>query len=219
MGLNLPGSPQHTPLLPWVSRVRQDGVLAAGVPRFIDDLRLVGPTEDECWHTAHTIACRYSYLGVSLHKTRPPSQHPGAWAGAYVTILEDGIGVTCGLDKWAKAKMLLQELQTELNTRPLLNHKGLEQKRGFFVHLQSTYPCLMPFLKGFHLILDGWRPGRDAKGWKQRDTTHNALAMDMVWGLPHPSAPEYVTAVPRLQADLYCLTQLIHPRDPPIRYV
>jgi hypothetical protein len=35
--LNLPGSPNYDLHLPWVSHLRKDGHLAAGVPRFDDD--------------------------------------------------------------------------------------------------------------------------------------------------------------------------------------
>jgi hypothetical protein len=64
--LNLPGMPSYSPLLPWVSKVRDDGTLAADVPRFVDDLRPVGPSEEECCLAAHTIATIYSYLGLQI---------------------------------------------------------------------------------------------------------------------------------------------------------
>jgi hypothetical protein len=40
--LNFPGMPGYTPTLPWVSKLRSNDSLAAGVPRFVDDLRPVG---------------------------------------------------------------------------------------------------------------------------------------------------------------------------------
>jgi hypothetical protein len=46
--LNLPGSSTYNPLLPWVSRLRSDGTLAAGVPRYVDDQRPVGNSVDDC---------------------------------------------------------------------------------------------------------------------------------------------------------------------------
>jgi hypothetical protein len=149
--------------------------------------------------------------------TRPPSQQPGAWAGTYALIFEGGVGITCGPDKWAKAKQLLQSLQEELASTPQLNHKGLEQKRGFFVHLQRTYPCITPFLKGMHLTLDSWRPGRDADGWKAEVSSN----YDDLIGVStlHPCALEFVTAVPRLYDDLECLAQLLLPAHPPIRFI
>jgi hypothetical protein len=99
-----------------------------------------------------------------------------------------------------------------------LNHKSLEQKRGFFVHLQWTYPSITPFLKGIHLTLDSWRPGRDSEGWK---ISPALLDLDMVaeWGLESSGAPEFVTAVPWLWDDLSCLSQLFQPENPPVRFV
>jgi hypothetical protein len=218
--MNLPGMAFYSPLLPWVSKVRCDDSIAAGVPRFVDDLRPVGPSEEECWKVAHLISTRYSYLGlqVSTRKTRPPSQQPGAWAGTHALILPDGIGVTCGPDKWTKAQHMLQQLKEDLQADPHICHKSLERKRGFFVHRQRTYPCITLFLKGMHLTLDSWRPGRDADGWKA------ALPEDFVdpkhpWSLPNASAPEFVLAVPRLYDDLECLLQLFQPPQPPIRYI
>jgi hypothetical protein len=46
------------------------------------------------------------------------------------------VGVQCAQDKWDKAQRLLHELQEEISKHGCLNHKALEQKRGFFVHLQ-----------------------------------------------------------------------------------
>ncbi len=66
------------------------------------------------------------------------------------------MGVRCSVDKWLKAKWIIEEMLSEVQTGKSLQHKELEQQRGFFVHLQHTYHCLTPFLKGFHLTLDGW---------------------------------------------------------------
>jgi hypothetical protein len=128
-----------------------------------------------CWAVSHTLACWYTWLGIQItaRKTRPPSQTPGAWAGAVVSTGAQGVGVSCSQEKWDKAKALLQDIQAELNSAGKLQYKPLEQKRGFFIHLQWMYPCTTPFLKGFHNTLDGWRAGRDGEGWKltRRDST------------------------------------------------
>jgi hypothetical protein len=49
------------------------------------------------------------------------------------------------------------EIKAELSTQARLAYSPLQQKRGFFIHLMHTYPCIMPFLKGMHMTLDGWR--------------------------------------------------------------
>lgn len=112
-------------------------------------------------------------------------------------IQEGSIGVTCGQDKWVKAQRFLKELQGELLTSPQLSHKSLEQKRGFFVHLQHTYPCITPFLKGLHLTIDSWRPGRDQDGWRVHTQSPLDADMELEWlTLDATNAPEFVTAVP-----------------------
>jgi hypothetical protein len=173
--LNLPGSPDYSPRLPWVFRVRADGHMASDVVTYVDDMRSVGHSRDSCWEVGHTLACWYSWLGIQVtsRKTRPPSQTPGAWAGAVVSTGAQGVGVKCSQDKCDKAKALLQDILAELERSDQLQYKPLEQKRGFFIHLQRTYPCITPFLKGFHNTLDGWRAGRDTEGWKltRRDST------------------------------------------------
>jgi hypothetical protein len=55
---------------------------------------------------------------------------------------------------------------------------------------------MCPYLKGFDLTIDLWRPGHDIEGWK-----------DMNWYEDYPTvnsgeageeAPEFVTVVPHL---------------------
>jgi hypothetical protein len=47
--LNLPGDKNYDPSLPWVSKVRKDGKIAADLFTFVDDLRPTGPGRRECW--------------------------------------------------------------------------------------------------------------------------------------------------------------------------
>jgi hypothetical protein len=43
VGLNLPGDEEYDPNMPWVSKVRADGNIAADLFTFVDDLRPTGP--------------------------------------------------------------------------------------------------------------------------------------------------------------------------------
>ena len=45
--LNCPGYPHYDPSKPWVSKVREDGVIAADLVGYVDDLRLSGPSRQE----------------------------------------------------------------------------------------------------------------------------------------------------------------------------
>jgi hypothetical protein len=95
-------------------------------------------------------------------------------------------------------------------------NKNLEQVRGFFVHLQRTYPVLTPFLKGMHLTLDGWREFRDEDMWALPRRTRDSMRG------PLPSlaeAPSRVSPAPCLKDDLYCLSVLLQSAEPPVRLI
>ena len=48
--LNLPGSKEYDPKLPWVSKVRkEDDMIAADLFTFMDDFRPTGPSKREAW--------------------------------------------------------------------------------------------------------------------------------------------------------------------------
>jgi hypothetical protein len=40
--------------------------------------------------------------------------------------------------------------------------------RGFLIYVDRTYPWLSPYIKGLHLTIDSWRPGREESGFKMR---------------------------------------------------
>ena len=60
--------------------------------------------------------------------------------------------------------------------RPRLNRKELERFTGFLNHLTMPYEDMTPFLKGFHLTLNSWRPKRDADDWKMSDKSLVAVS-------------------------------------------
>ena len=92
-----------------------------------------------------------------------------------------------------------------------LFHKSLERKRGFLIYVTRTYPSMVPYLKGIHLTLVGWRQGRDDEGWKQLAPVDWKLH-DM-----NEKAPEKVCAVPRLENDIAALLTLTEAKEPPER--
>lgn len=217
--LNLPGSSSYSPQQPWVQRLCADGSLAGSTPAYVDDLRPVGSSEDHCFKVAHQTASRLGYLGIqnASRKTRPPSQHPGAWAGVLVHVEPEGLFLTTSQEKWDKARGHLHALRAELAQSPFLNHKTLERIRGFLVHLQRVYPAITPFLKGLHLTIDSWRPGRDAEGWK--DVDNDGFEETSLFSDAPVHAPTLVQAVPRLAQDLCSLQLLLTPTAPPQRAI
>jgi hypothetical protein len=68
--------------------------------------------------------------------------------------------------KWFKAKRLLAKLDELLTESEMVDHKMLERTRGFLVYVARTYKPMAPFLLGFHLTIDSWRPGRGEECWR-----------------------------------------------------
>jgi hypothetical protein len=67
-------------------------------------------------------------------------------------------------NKWCKLKRLLAKLDEFMKESEMVDHKGLERTPGFLVYVARTYKPMAPFLLGFHLTIDSWRPGRDDEG-------------------------------------------------------
>jgi hypothetical protein len=216
--LNLPGAEGYTPTLPCVSQITATGATAGTFKRYVDDLHTVGATEEACWQVGHRLSTHFAYLGlqVALRKLRPPTQHPGPWAGTIAFSCEQGVGVTCPIDKWTKAQGLLESLKAEMASSATLQRKPLESMRGFFIHLMQTFPIITPYLKGIHLTLDGWRPQRDSDMWKVVEHQEGEEPSHY----PYPTdAPMRLELAPRLPADLHCLLQLFAAPTPPTRMI
>jgi hypothetical protein len=100
--LNLPGDKNYDPSLPWVSKVRKDGKIAADLFTFVDDLRPTGPGRRECWRAARRVASTLNWLGIqdAPRKRRDSSQKSGAWSGSVIHVTPDGVCVLASEDKW-----------------------------------------------------------------------------------------------------------------------
>jgi hypothetical protein len=95
--LNLPGSPTYQPHLPWVQKMTSAGEVAGGSEQYVDDIQTIGCSADHCWQLGHRIATTFAFLGlqIALRKFRPPTPHPGPWAGTIAFSTPAGVGVTC----------------------------------------------------------------------------------------------------------------------------
>lgn len=62
---------------------------------YVDDLRTVGPSEDECWQVSRRVASILNSLGLqdAARKRGPPSKEPGAWSGSIVHTSSDQVEV------------------------------------------------------------------------------------------------------------------------------
>ena len=52
------------------------------------------------------------------------------------------------------------------SSSPDLKTKHLISDRGFLIYITCSYDTMVPYLKGRHLEIDGWRENRDDDGWK-----------------------------------------------------
>jgi hypothetical protein len=126
-----------------------------------------------------------------------------------------------------KAKRMIDDILRELGQSPNeeLAFKPLESTRGFFVHVQGTYPAITPYLKGMHLTLDSWRPGRDADGWKvKRSGGFNGFWDEqrqewVTWEAEEVTRPAMVKPVPRFRSDVEALRTLMVAPEAPIRLI
>ena len=243
--VNLPGSPGYDPTKPWVSKIRvSDGKIAADFYVYVDDARITGATDLECWVATRRVAAGFNHLGIqdAPRKRRPPSVTPGAWAGSVLTADQKMVGVRVSQEKWDKAKGHLRDTLAEVEGGGGHDLKTLLRRRGFLQYVTRTYPCTIPHLRGFHNTIDAWRPNRDSDtGWyvdrygpKRRRVVPQVVEKEEVEKLEGLSGddlefaldeifegapPERVPSVHRLGRDLRDLLNLFEAETPPVRVV
>ena len=226
VAMNLPGSPGYNPLLPWVSKIREDGSLAADRAIFVDDIRTAASSQEDCWRACRVVGHTCSFFGIqdASRKRRQVSQTPGAWAGSVVWTTKDSAYNLVSDDKWAKTKDQVRELRELLTENPnSMPRERLESIRGFLNYVARAYKGIKPYLNGLHLTIDGWRPDRDEDGWRNRRYSEPQFCH----GAKHEEhaqcasyrGPEKVAAVPRLYRDIGALEELTCLDEPPLRPV
>ena len=187
--LNLPGDPNYDPREPWVSRLREDGVLAAALSDYVDDLRNSGPTEEDGWQASSQVAKGCSHFGTqdAARKRRPPSQCPGAWAGGVVGTTETEVFITVTQAKWDKLKREIQRVRDSLTRNPKeIEISLLEEVAGFVNHIALAFRVLKIHLNGFYGNINSWRPDRDKFGWKRTTEADMTVYWDVHQGCLMP---------------------------------
>jgi hypothetical protein len=163
--LNLPGSLGYNPGRPWVYIKSQwNGVIAADAHCYVDDVRVTGPSEGECWQASQRVSSVLASLGIqdATRKRRPGDLEAGAWKGAMMHTGDGQVSVLTTLEKWDKLKACIDWMRSCHEELDGMDHVLLESKRGFLVHMGQTYPALKPYFKGVqHATLESWRKGRD----------------------------------------------------------
>jgi hypothetical protein len=83
--------------------------------------------------------------------------------------IEEGLRVVVltSQEKWDQLKSICSFWLEIINQGVKeLDYKHLLSDWGFMVYVTQAYPGMKPYLKGFHLLLETWREGRDEEGWK-----------------------------------------------------
>ena len=213
--INLPGDEHYDPSLPWISKVRANGDIAADVHPYVDDLRETAPSEEEAWLAASRMAKGASYFGLqdAARKRRPPSKAPGAWAGAVVESSNEGkVYKTVSQERWNKTRKLVGVLKDWADDGGLVDRKELERIRGFLVYVSFTFDVIVPYLKGIHLTLESWRDDRDVEGWRLKEKDRRAVVRKREREM---HAPGKVKQAPRFKDDVYTLHRLTDSEHPP----
>jgi hypothetical protein len=216
--LNLPGSKNYNPSLPWLSKRRLDGLMACDFVTYCDDLRTLGATSALALAASARVASLSNFLGVqdAPRKRRFPDRIPGAWAGTVALTTEEGVFGSVTQERWDKSKTILEGMWEKVQHGDgIFNHKRLLSERGFLIYVTRAFPSMRPYLKGVHLTVDSWRLGRDEDGWK--DPTWCGPPVES--GEAEPEAPETVKAVNRLAWDLEALRILFSAGTPAVRTI
>ena len=185
------------------------------------------------------LAQRIQYLGGqnAARKVRPPVQRPGAWAGCIFDTSEPSkITMTVSNEKWEKGKNIVDAIWQEWKAASdgMVDYKEMERRRGFLIHLMMTYRFINPFLKGWHLTLDSWRPMRNEEGYKIKRDEWYDLVLNNINGLDHlaphddnkvlsdihqeidmKGAPKRVKPVPHFESDMHALCSFFDRDEPP----
>jgi len=238
--INLPGDPDYDPTLPWIAKMSFYHE-ASDIIVYVDDIRPFASSKNRCRAAGKKASKITQHMGEqdASRKVRPPDQEPGPWCGSFVSIKNGCVWAYVSQKKWDKGRNYItnwiqQLLSCEHNgTVGMLEHKHLEQGRGFLVYLSRTYTTIVPYLKGIHLTLDSWRQGRDEDGWKLKLNGRRLFEDDDIRSAhlessdrnttrsnnSNSKAPTFVLSVPRLKNDLQALQLFFKPEKPPWRFV
>jgi hypothetical protein len=235
---NLPGSKGYRSDLPWVMKIRADGHLAAEIFVYVDDGRPTGHSPRLTWAAERAYAAGCSRRGVQdvSRKRFLLTEMPGPWAST-VTHTQGGrvLGIV-SQEKWDKPKLLIAELLEMIPKGPLPLQHLLEIRR-FLMYMVRTYMWLNLYIKGLHLTVDSWHPGRVEDGFKWTAKERRRMQFhgmeegglpcrrefkdDEVLGMMHntgaveESAPEMGVPVERYFCNLACLQDLTSSAKPP----
>jgi hypothetical protein len=228
--LNLPGNPSYKPHEPWVYKVwvnvkEGSSTMANDLKIYVDDVRTIGCSYNDCHQASRTVASIASFLGLqdAPRKRRDPSMTPGPWAGSIVHTTADSVMLSISQERWTKVKAMISWIKDCCNNGAEIDHKTLESYRGFLIYISRTYPSINPYLKGIHLTLDSWRPWRGEDAWKMSMSEIRSALYEHGYNtdswVATSKPPLKVRIAPRLYSDIKAFESLFHPDSPPYRLV
>ena len=218
--LNLPGMEGYDTLkaktLKWNSASK---MCAGDVTTFVDDVRIVGSSKEHCRSVHRQFTSRVQYLGIqdAPRKFRPPSHdQAGAWTGSIFKITRKLITKSVSVEKWKKGKDIIEKLINLI-------------KDHSFERPVLTFDDMTPFLKGFYLTLNSWRPKRDSHDLKMTDKlwmeclvaqVESGAISDLEFqneinGQSEGDCSSTVTASPRFSDDVRALLSMFDSPSPP----
>ena len=62
--LNLPGTADYNPTLPWMLKIRKDGLMASDIAQHVGNARIMAPTEELAWVCSSKMAKGLTFLGL-----------------------------------------------------------------------------------------------------------------------------------------------------------
>jgi hypothetical protein len=132
-----------------------------------DDGRPTVHDQELIWKAAQAYGAGCSRRGIqdAWRKRISPTMTPGPWAG---TITHTNGGSVMGMvlqENWIKTQAMVKELVDMIPGGQLPLQRLLEI-RGFLMYVVWTYTWMNPYIKGMHLMVDNWHPGRLEDGFK-----------------------------------------------------
>ena len=175
----MPGTADYNPKLPWILKICKDELVAFDITQYVDDVRIMTPTEELAWLCSSKMAKGLAFLGLhdAARKRRISSQTPGAWAGSMVSL--DGTVVRKGVTQecWEKVKSKIRWIANKIGVTNVftpatfgelskaskedggtsegkLHFKTTESCVGFLLYVSMTYTSMIPYLKGIYRSLN-----------------------------------------------------------------
>ncbi|KAL7561472.1 hypothetical protein ACA910_010986 [Epithemia clementina (nom. ined.)] len=109
--LNLPGTLGYQPGLPWLSKQRQSGLIAADAQDYVNDLRCPIIRRGMGGRVQNRQSSGISWCPRRAHKRQAQTKRPGAWAGVVCGTTPDCPYISITKEKWTRTKAEIQRLK------------------------------------------------------------------------------------------------------------